>query len=155
MLLYICKITYLKGDVAMLAIFNDFIEQNLNCQKYQNDSDMLEVFAFLSQEDNIIKMLKASDENKPALAPVAVAIEQIFADPDRVHTNTLDDDFTKQAVGRLIKTILKPFGYVTKIQKDLPKDVSATKFASATVYRFDETEPRTMKMETVIRIVSI
>ncbi len=130
----------------MLATFSDFITQNPNCRKFENDDDMQNVFGFLSQDFIIVQMIDASEAGKPALAPVAVNVEHFFADPNKPHDNTLNDNFTKQAVGLMVKTILEPFGYTVWKQKDLPKKVGATKFQSASTYRFNITAPRTMKI---------
>ena len=130
----------------MLATYNDFITQNPNCRKFENDDDMQNVFGFLSQDFIIVQMIDASEAGKPALAPVAVNVEHFFADPNKSHDNSLDDNFTKQAVGLMIKTILEPFGYTVWKQKDLPKSINATKFQSASTYRFDVLAPRSMKI---------
>lgn len=130
----------------MLATYNDFINQNPNCRKFENDDDMQNVFAFLSQDFIIVQMIDASGAGKPALAPVAVNVEHFFADPNTTHDNSLDDNFTKQAVGLMIKTVLEPFGYKVWKQKDLPKSINATKFQSASTYRFDVLAPRSMKI---------
>jgi hypothetical protein len=130
----------------MLAIFSDFIAQNPNCKKFENDDDMQNVFEFLSREYILTQLLDASEAGKPALAPVAVNVEHFFSDNTKSHVNTLDDNFTKQAIGLMIKTILEPFGYEVWKQKDLPKAVQATKFQSASVYRYNALHPRTMRM---------
>lgn len=130
----------------MLATYNDFISQNPNCRKFENDDDMQNVFAFLSQDFIIVQMIDASEAGKPALAPVAVNVEHFFTDPNKSHDNSLDDNFTKQAVGLMIKTVLEPFGYTVWKQKDLPKSINATKFQSASTYRFDVLAPRSMKI---------
>ncbi|AQU03354.1 hypothetical protein B1774_04445 [Dehalococcoides mccartyi] len=139
----------------MLATYKDFITQNPNCRKFENDDDMQNVFGFLSQDFIIVQMIDASEAGKPALAPVAVNVEHFFADPNKSHDNSLDDNFTKQAVGLMIKTILEPFGYTVWKQKDLPKSINATKFQSASTYRFDVLAPRSMKIvKRVEKIIS-
>lgn len=139
----------------MFAKFSDFITQNPNCSKFANDDDMQNTFDFLSQEYIIIQMADASEAGKPALTPVATNIEQIFANTGKMHNNTLDDNFTKQAVGLMVKTILAPFGYVVWKQKDLPKGVGAVKFKSASTYRFDNTAPQTMKIVKHIEEIEV
>jgi len=130
----------------MLATFNDFLNQNPNCKKFTDDEDMIYAFNFLSQDFVLVQLLEASDAGKPALSPIVENIEHIFADPSKEHANTLDDNFTKQAVGLMIKTILEPFGYTVWRQKDLPKNSRATKFQSASAYRFNPLAPRSMKV---------
>jgi len=137
----------------MLATFEDFIKQNPNCRKFENDEDMQRIFDFLSQDFIITQMIDMSEMDKPALAPVAANIEHFFVDPNFEHMNSLDDNFTKQAVGLMVKTILAPFGYTVWKQKDLPKNMRSEKFQSASVYRFNVAAPRTMKV--VKRIESL
>lgn len=130
----------------MLATFDDYIQQNPHCRKFENDDDMHNVFEFLSREYILLQMLAASDAGKPAIAPVAENIEHFFIDSSKAHDNSLDDNFTRQAIGLMAKTILAPFGYVVWKQKDLPKGSRATKFQSASTYRFDPAAPRTMRV---------
>jgi hypothetical protein len=130
----------------VLATFSDFIKQNPNCKKFEGDDDMQNIFDFLSRDYILVQLIEASDAGKPALAPVAENIEHFFADISKTHENTLNDNFTKQAVGLMVKTILEPFGYVVWKQKDLPKNSRAMEFQSASTYRFNATAPRSMKI---------
>jgi hypothetical protein len=74
-------------------------------------------------------------------------------DFSKPHANTLDYNFTKQAVGLMVKTILEPFGYVVWKQKDLPKNARAEKFQTASVYRRDITKTATMRFAKYIEEV--
>ena len=130
----------------MQAAFTDFIRQNPNCKKFENDEVMQDVFDFLSQDFIIIQMIDMSEAGKPALAPVAENVEHFFMDISKTYVNTLDDTFTKQAVGLMVKTILDPFGYAVWKQKNLPKSVNAAKFQTASVYRRDITKTATMRV---------
>jgi len=130
----------------VLATFDDFIAQNPNCKKFADDEDMFYAFNFMSQEFVLVQLIEASRAGKPALTPVVTNIEHIFADPSKEHINTLDDRFTKQAVGLMIKTILEPFGYTVWMQKDLPKNSRAEKFQSASVYYFNASAPRRLRV---------
>ncbi|MCL1882458.1 MAG: hypothetical protein FWF81_01720 [Defluviitaleaceae bacterium] len=51
------------------------------------------------------------------------------------------------------KTILAPFGYEVWKQKSLPKKSRATKFQTASTYRYNHLAPKTMKVEK--RIIEI
>ena len=136
-----------------LAVYDDFIKQNPNCKKFENDEVMQNIFYFLSQDFVLTQLIDMSEVGKPALAPVVENVEHFFMDITKTYTHTLDDNFTKQAVGLMVKTILEPFGYVVWKQKDLPKSSRATKFQSASVYRRDLTKTATMRM--VKRIVEV
>ena len=135
------------------ATFEDFIRQNPNCKKFETDEVMQDIFDFLSQDFIIIQMIDMSKVGKPALAPVAENVEHFFMDITKTYVNTLDDNFTKQAVGLMVKTILDPFGYGVWKQKDLPKSSKATKFQSASVYRRDVIKKATMRVAKYIEKV--
>jgi hypothetical protein len=98
-------------------------------------------------------MIDISDMGKPALAPVALNVEHFFIDRTKTHDNTLDDSFTKQAVGLMVKTILEPFGYTVWKQKDLPKNAGSEKFQSASVYRRDMTKKANMRVAKYVEEV--
>ena len=97
----------------------------------------------------LVQLLEASDFGKPAITPIVTNIEHVFMDVSKEHVNTLDDTFTKQAVG-LMKTILEPFGYSVWKQKDLPKNARAEKFQTASVYRRDMTKKATLRVKKTI-----
>jgi hypothetical protein len=128
------------------ATFDDFIKQNPNCKKFTDDEDMIYTFNMLSQDVILVQLLEASDFGKPAISPVVENIEHVFSNLGKQHANTLDDNFTKQAVGLMVKAIFEPFGYSVWKQKDLPKSSRATKFQSASVYRRDMTKTATMRV---------
>ena len=138
----------------MLATYENFIKQNPNCRKFENDEDMQDVFHFLSKEYIIIQMIDASEAGRPALSHVVENVEHFFMDLSKEYNCSLDDNFTKQAIGLMVKTILEPFGYVAWKQKDLPKKSRAVKFQTASTYRFDITMPRTMKIVKRIEKIS-
>jgi hypothetical protein len=114
---------------------------------------MRNVFDFLSRDFVIIQMIDMSEAGKPALAPVALNVEHFFTDIATTYANTLDDNFTKQAVGLMVKTILEPFGYAAWKQKNLPKSVNAAKFQTASVYRRDMTRTATLRVAKYIEEV--
>jgi hypothetical protein len=136
-----------------LAVYDDFIKQNPNCKKFENDEVMQNIFYFLSKDFVLTQLIDMSEVGKPALAPVVENVEHFFMDITKTYTHTLDDNFTKQAVGLMVKTILEPFGYVVWKQKDLPKSSRATKFQSASVYRRDITKTATMRVAKYIEEV--
>jgi len=140
---------------GLKATFDDFIAQNPNFKKFADDEDMKIAFNFLSVDTVIIQMVDASEASKPALTPVVEVIESIFTEPSRVHQNTLDDNFTKQAVGLMIKTILDPFGYSVWRQRYIPKKTGTTKFQTASVYHRDPTKPVKLNVVKKIEVMNI
>ena len=101
-------------------------------------------------DENLIAMTEMSDLNKPALAACVSEVERYF-DSREASELDLRDSFSKQAVGRMVKTVLAPFGYETAIQRDMPKNSGSKYFASATCYR--KTRKATMKVvKTIVEI---
>ena len=130
----------------MKTTYNDFITQNPTWKDFDGNTDAEIVFRILSQDFIITQLIDMSGVGKPALAPVAENVGHFFMDTNKEHINSLDDNFTKQAVGLMVKTILDPFGYAVWKQKDLPKSANAVKFQSASVYRRDITKKATMRV---------
>ena len=136
----------------MKAKFNDFITDAPNCSKYKDSKDMQELFDKLNTDENIIKMIEFSDSAKPALAACAIEVEKWYDSKNNCEVD-LKQSFPKTAVGHLVKSILKPFGYKVTKQKDLPKDNRGKYFKSATCYKYDENAIRTMKIvKSVVEI---
>ena len=139
----------------MKATFADFIKNNPNCSKFNGNADAMSIFELLSRDLSIILMIEASDAGKPALTPWAKHVEHVVQDSKMrgCETLSLDDNFTKQAIGLMVKCILEPFGYGVWKQKDLPKSAESTKFQSASVYRRDPTKTPTLRVAKYIEEV--
>lgn len=131
----------------MKATFSDFLAENPNCSKYDGNPDAIAIFDLLSKEDNIIGMIDASEAGKPALSACVDEIEAFF-DNQQNPTVDLKDGFTRTAVGRMVKSILAPFGYEVTVQKDLPKAYKGKYFTSASCYA--KTGTATMKVTRTI-----
>ena len=129
----------------MKSSFRDFIEQSPNCSKFDGVADAILVFEYLSKDESIIQMIEACDNGKPALMPVARGIEELVEGVTNPAIS-FDDHFTKQAVGLMVKCILKPFGYVVGEQKVLPRHCGAKKFKSASCYSFSADAGATMRV---------
>lgn len=117
----------------MKATFNDFLSENPNCSKFAGNTDALYIFDLLSKDESIINMVDASEAGKPALSACVKEIEEFF-DNQQNPSVDLTDGFTRTAIGRMVKTILAPFGYEPTVQKDLPKAVRGKYFTSASCY---------------------
>lgn len=118
----------------MKATFNDFLKEHPVCSKYSNNADALRIFDLLSQDQNIISMVDASEAGKPALSACVNVVEDFF-DNKKDPTIDLKDDFTRTVIGRMVKTILDPFGYEPTVQKDFSKAIGAKYFKSASCYK--------------------
>lgn len=120
----------------MKTTFSDFLKLNPNCNKFCGNAEANLIFELLSKDESIILMLEACDAGKPALSPVVKQIEELVEGIKNA-TLSLDDNFTKQAIGLMVKSIIEPFGYRVCGQKNLPKSSGAKKFVSASCYKFD------------------
>lgn len=117
----------------MKCLFQDFINSNPNCSGLASSSTAKALFDFLSQDIITIKMIEYAEIGKPALAGCVSEFEAFYdsiSNPDM----SLNDDFNKQAVGRMIKTILEPFGYLPTNQKAFSKSSGTKYFRSAKCY---------------------
>ena len=119
----------------MKATYQDFIFSNPNCSNYELNTDAKKVFNFLNQDENIIKMIDFIEQGKPALAGCVIEVEDFF---DNLNNPTIDfnDGFTRTVVGRMVKSILEPFGYVVTKQKDFTKNKKGKYFTSASCYQY-------------------
>ena len=127
----------------MKATYHDFIVSNPNCSRFSSNRDAIAIFDFLNQDDNIIKMIDYCELGKPALA---ACVSELEAFVDRLSQSTihLTDGFTRTVIGRMIKTILEPFGYRPTVQKSFPKNCNVKHFSSASCYKL--TGEATMKI---------
>ncbi len=118
----------------MKATFSDFIFDNLNCSGFESNPDARAVFEILSEDRNIIAMIEASENGKPALSACAVEIEKFLSLKENP-TMDLTDTFTKTVIGRMIKSILAPFGYLPSKQNYISKNIQVVFFTSGMCYQ--------------------
>ena len=135
----------------MKATFNDFILDAPNYKKYDGDPTAIYIFEdILSKDENIIAMIDTSESNKPALSACINEVESYFLSQQNPFFD-LNDDFAKQGLGRMVRTILEPFGYLPKSQKDMPKSCNSQFVKSAMTY--DLTGKASMKVvRTIVAI---
>lgn len=128
----------------MKTTFNDFIQNSPKYKKYDGNPDAIYIYDnILSKDENIIAMIDISEAGKPALCACILEIEN-YHDSQTNPTFDLTDNFTKQTLGAMVKTVLEPFGYETKNQKDIPRGYNAKYVTSATTYA--KTGPATMRV---------
>jgi hypothetical protein len=140
----------------MLAVYSDFISENPKCGKdLESNIHAQAIFMSLSSENNIIKMIDASEAGRPAIEAVVTRIEDFF-EFNKTADFDISNDQRRTVIGCMIKTILKPFGYLpvmpaTRTQKELSKSVNAKYFKSGSCYYFDKNEPASMEVVRIIR----
>jgi len=128
----------------MKSTFNNFIQDSPKYKKFDGNADAIHIFNnIISKDETIIAMIDISEAGKPALCACLLDIEDYYA--NQTHpVFDLTDNFTKQALGAMVKTVLKPFGYEPKSQKDIPRSYNAQYVTSASTYA--ETGPATMRV---------
>lgn len=133
----------------MKAVFADFIHNAPNYNKFENNPQARYIFeSILSDDSNIIAMIDVSESGKPALCACLEQVEEYYLkqqiallDPDLFD---LRDNFTKQALGTMVKVVLEPFGYKPSTQKNIPKKYQAKYVKSAMTY--EKTGAASMKV---------
>lgn len=118
----------------MKSKFTDFIAEYPNCAKFADDSEASAVFDILSKEDNIIKMVDATETGIPALSACIKEVEAFF-DSIKNPTFDLKEHFPRTAVGKMVKVILAPLGYEPTVSKYMPISLNLKYFSSATCYK--------------------
>ena len=125
------------------ADFQIFINSNSMLAKLQNDVDAQKIFDILNEDAQIFAAILAIENGKPALSASIKKIEDYALNPQ---CNFFTSNFERQAVGRMQKFILAPFGYVPN---DINKSVNSKIFTVATCYEKDES-----KATMIIKVMS-
>ncbi|MDE7405551.1 MAG: hypothetical protein K2M89_01590 [Clostridiales bacterium] len=117
----------------MKTTFEQFIAANPTCGKFKDNADARRIFNIISWRENILKMMDMSEFGKPALAGCVKEIEE-FCDSDNNKSIDLRDDFTRKMIGRMVKSVLEPYGYRVDKQKDIPQKACSKYFSTASCY---------------------
>ena len=115
------------------GLFEQFFADNPNCSKFKDNGDAQAVFYLLSKKSNILKMMEVSSFGKPALSGCVEVIEKYYDSLPKPQID-LNDHFTRQAIGGMVRTILSKYGYTKTVQKDMPRSSKAKYFTSAMCY---------------------
>lgn len=134
----------------MLPDYSDFINNNPHYKQLSKDSMVEQIFNFLLEPEQIAKMIKASLEGRPALAPVARDLEVKFPDFLKLPYN---DYLLRQSAGTMIREILEPFGFTPNEQKRIPVNQSSF-FKTSHNYNYDKQKAK-YKIVTIHKIESI
>ena len=114
-----------------------------------SESNLYAVNTFIAINDKSIDLdiedsvKEISEMKKPALVACLNDIHEWYENKGQCELNLLDS-FTKTVVGRMIKSILAPFGYRVTKQKDIPKAASKKYFSSASCYELLAPEEATL-----------
>ena len=120
----------------MKATFDDFINKYSNCKRFENNLAAIHIFEkILSNDENIIAMIEASKTNTPALFTCIDDVEDYYQ-TNEGQAFDLTNNFTKQALGKMVATILEPYGYLPHSRKKRPKTTVPWFVKSAHYYDF-------------------
>jgi hypothetical protein len=125
--------------------FYKFIEEYTRFKKYLDSPTANEVYEFLSELENIQKLIIANENGKPALFGCLSVLEERFGEKEDFNFN---EYFPKQCVGMMVKFILGQFGYISTVQRDMPKG-SFTYFTSSMLY---ELRPDSAKFKLIQKL---
>lgn len=117
----------------MRTTFEQFIADNPTCGKFKENAGAVEIFDIINKRDNILRMIELSEFGKPALSACVKEIEE-FCDSDRNFSINLQDEFTRKMIGRMVKSVLAPYGYRVERQKEIPQKVESKYFSTASCY---------------------
>lgn len=132
----------------MKKTFKEFIEENKSFSGFEYDLVANYVFEnILSKDDNLISMIECNEAGEPALCGCLKEVEQ-YCEINNLTQFSLQNDFSKQALGRMVRTVLLPFGYESKSQKKIPTKYNAKFVKSAMTY--SKTQPASLKVVKTI-----
>lgn len=118
----------------MKATFNDFLIENPSCNGFSSSTDAECIFDILSKDENIIAMVEAVEQGRPGLEPCISELETWY-EKTPLSDVSLNDEFARKAIGRMVKTILEPFGYEVSSRKSISKSINSQFFKTASCYK--------------------
>ena len=124
----------IQGGIFMKATFSDFLTENSMCNGFANNQDAKKIFEILSEDESIFLMIDSAELGRPSLEPCIEKIEKWYDENQNCQID-FADEFTRKAVGRMVKTILDPFGYEVSGRKSLSKQTGLRFFKTASCYQ--------------------
>lgn len=134
-----------------LLSFDSFLQTDHRYRGFAQNSLARKVAEFIAEPESIFKMIRATEEDKPALLGIVKELEEKFKEQSEFD---LQKAAVKQYIGAYIKYVLGFFGYVPVRQKYMPAN-SSEFFKSASVYKKDESNPPKLEIKTEIKIVEV
>ena len=139
----------------MKTSFQKFIDENHSYNGLSNNLVAKHVFEnILSRDENIIAMIDCNNSGKPAICGCLQEVENYCAANATPDFN-LGLSFIKQAIGRMVASILEPFGYESFSQKRIPNEFNAQYIRSAMTYAKPDNPTRKVSLKVVRTIVEV
>ena len=130
------------------ALFDDFVRSSPMLKSIAGNYDAEKIFDILNEDEQIYGAILASESGKPALTASLKKINAYVAkNPDSSFPMTY---FNKQAIGKMQKFILQPFGYAPNGKQ---KTITDNIFSSASCYTYEE-GTATMKIKVTSEEIS-
>ena len=113
-----------------------------NISKIAPNNEVKAIFKFLVSPESVYKMMMASDFGLPSLTFVVKDLEELsekFTDAPLNHNGQYQNAVNRQNVGRMVKYIMREFGYEPIVGKlneraRLPKFSGSKYFSTSAVY---------------------
>ena len=100
---------------------------------YETNTEVIDLFEYLSRPETIMEMINYSKVGRPALEAVVATVENVYL--KTMFQHDANNYSLKQATGKMIRFILEDFGWVKKGSLKL---VGSNYFVSASTYRYEE-----------------
>ena len=115
------------------ATFNGFVNSSAMLSGLAGNDDAENIFNIINSDEQISGAVSASKNGMPALLSSVRKIEEyVQKNPD---SNFPMTDFNKQAIGKMQKFILEPFGYVPNGKQ---KTIKSNIFSTASCYKYED-----------------
>lgn len=115
------------------ATWENFCREKLISRDLEANPAAKKIFDFLNEDEKIYMMIQTVKLGKPVMQMIVDDLEK-FADENNLNEEfNLAEDVSRTTVGRMIRTILEPFGYVSS---GTQKTFKAKYFRSSSTYNF-------------------
>lgn len=121
-----------------MSITTDFFEKS----KIVKNQTTIDIMDFLSSAESVNKMIVASEMGLPVLTPIVKELENEFGDSTDFPLNHKGENHNatnRQNIGRMVKFIMKQFGYIPvdgglSERARIPQFAASQYFSTAGIY---------------------
>lgn len=139
----------------MKTTFKEFIDKNHSYNSLKGNLVAKHLFEeILSRDENIIAMIDSNEAGKPAICGCLHEVEY-YCETHITQDFHLGLNFAKQAVGRMVASIIEPFGYESYSQKRIPNEFKSKFIRSAMTYNKVVDPLKPAKLKVVRKIVEV
>jgi hypothetical protein len=136
-----------------MLTFEKFIEENPRCKKYSENKTARSLFIFMSEPENIDKMITANNKGRPALEGILSEVENKFNKKNEFDIEK--DVFVRHTIGIMVREVLKEFGFVVdRTEINRQKNINAKYIKSATHYKYNKNKAK-KKIKKIVSIINV